>query len=391
VSPPVPSTVSPPGRDRPRVAIVGGGIIGMAIGWRLATAGCSVDVFERGKAGGGATWAAAGMLAAGVETEPGEQRLLPLTLASQRLWPDFAAALEQASGLAVELRDEGTLVVALTRDDVEALRTSCAFQRGLGIGLDWLTGAAAREREPFLNPRTAAAVYCRTDHQVDNRKVGLALPVALRKAGGRLHEGVSVDAVDCAAGRVTGLVAEGRRVEADIVVVAAGAWSRDLPGLPAAAVPPVRPVKGQMLALRMDPAQPLLRHVVWAPKCYLVPRRDGRLIVGATTEERGWDEQLTAGGVLALLEAAWRAVPGVEELPLDEMWVGFRPGSRDDAPILGTVAGVDGLVLATGHHRNGILLAPVTADAIARLVLDGTADPLIQPFGLARFQGSAAA
>jgi glycine oxidase len=155
-------------------------------------------------------------------------------------------------------------------------------------------------------------------------------------------------------------------------------------------LPPVRPIKGQMLALRMDKAAPLVRHVIWGPGIYLVPRLDGRLIVGATVEEKGFDSTLTAGGLLTLLEAAWRAVPAIEELPIDEMWVGHRPGSRDDAPILGP-APLDGLIYATGHHRNGILLAPVTADTIARLVLDGTLDPAIRPFGIERFTPAKAA
>ncbi|HZT51315.1 MAG TPA: FAD-dependent oxidoreductase, partial [Stellaceae bacterium] len=176
--------------------------------------------------------------------------------------------------------------------------------------------------------------------------------------------------------------AGGGRHAADVVVVAAGAWSGQIAGLPLKL--PVRPVKGQMLALRMDAAAPLLRHVIWAPKAYLVPRGDGRLIVGATTEERGFDERLTAGGVLALLEGAWRALPGIEELPIDEMWVGFRPGSRDDAPMLGP-CGAEGLVVATGHHRNGILLTPVTAEVVARFVLEGVLDPVARPFSSDRF------
>jgi glycine oxidase len=158
-----------------------------------------------------------------------------------------------------------------------------------------------------------------------------------------------------------------------------------VPGVPPAARPPVRPVKGQMLAVRMDAAAPLLRHVVWAPKASLVPRRDGRLVVGGTVEERGFDPALTAGGVLALLDGAWRALPGIEELPIEEMWVGFRPGSRDDAPILGPSA-VEGLILATGHHRNGILLTPITADTVSRLILTGKTPEAIRPFGLGRFR-----
>lgn len=376
-------------KDKPRVAIIGGGIIGMAIGWRLAQAGASVDIFDRDIAGQAASRAAAGMLAAGVEAEPGEQTLLPLCLESQARWPGFAAELEALTGLPVGLRNQGTLVVASTRDEVELLRANYEFQRGLGLDLVWLTGAAAKEKEPFLNPRTAAGVFSARDGQVDNRLASAALIVALERTGARLHEGVEVTGLDVRGGRVTGVVLGDRVVAADQVVLAAGAWSRLVPGQ--ASPPPVRPVKGQMMSLSMDPANPLLTHVVWAPKCYLVPRADGTLIIGATTEEKGFDSQMTAGGVLALLDAAWRALPGVEELPVKEMWTGHRPGCRDDAPILGPASGLDGLILATGHHRNGILLAPLTADAIADLVLTGRIDPHIAPFGAGRFNAACAA
>jgi glycine oxidase len=369
-----------------RIAVAGGGVIGLALGWRLAAAGCSVDIYDRAEGGQGASHAAAGMLAAGVEAEPGEQALLPLCLEGRRRWPDFAAELEAASGVALALRSEGTLVVALNRDDQARLQTSFRFQTGLGLELHWLTGAEARAREPWLTPRTAAAVFSPHDHQIDNRAVVRALRLAAAAAGARLWDGFPVEEIVSSAGRVSGVRVQGTVRPADRVVLAAGAWSRQIAGLPEGMQPPVRPVKGQMLALQMDPAAPLLRHVLWAPKCYLVPRLDGRLIVGATTEEKGWDDRLTAGGVLALLEAAWRAVPGVEELPIQEMWVGHRPGSRDDAPILGPVSGLDGLVLATGHHRNGILLTPPTADLLADFILTGTLDPLLTPFGLERFQ-----
>ncbi|MFY8093248.1 MAG: glycine oxidase ThiO [Niveispirillum sp.] len=376
-------------KDRPRIAIIGGGIIGMSVGWRLAQAGASVDIFDRGTAGQGATRAAAGMLAAGVEAEPGEQPLLPLCLESQTRWPGFAAELETLTGLPVGLRREGTLVVASTRDEVELLRANYEFQRGLGLDLVWLTGAAAKEKEPFLNPRTAAGVFSARDGQVDNRLASAALRSALQKTGARLHEGVDVTGLDVQGGRIGGVVLGDRIVAADQVVLAAGAWSRLVPGQ--ASPPPVRPVKGQMMSLAMDPANPLLTHVVWAPKCYLVPRTDGTLIIGATTEEKGFDSQMTAGGILALLDAAWRALPGVEELPVKEMWTGLRPGCRDDAPILGRAAGMDGLILATGHHRNGILLAPITADTIADLVLTGRTDPHIARFAADRFNAARAA
>jgi len=360
--------------------------MGLAIGWRLVVAGCAVTVFERDKAGNGASWAAAGMLAAGVECEPGELDLLALNRRSQELWPGFAAALEQAGGGPVGLRQEGTLVVALTRDDAAQLRFNYDFQRQHGIALEWLGGAAARQREPHLHPNLAAAVFSPADHQVDNRLLVRALERAFIAAGGTLREHAPVTAIDIVGGRATGVVSGGERYAADAVVLAAGAWSGQVGGLPFPL--PVRPVKGQMLALRMDKAAPLLRHVVWAPKAYLVPRDDGRLIVGATTEERGFDPNLTAGGVLALLEGAWRALPGIEELPIDEMWVGFRPGSRDDAPMLGP-SGVDGLALATGHHRNGILLTPVTAETVANYVLTGAVDAVIRPFAAERFAARA--
>ncbi|HYL49545.1 MAG TPA: glycine oxidase ThiO [Stellaceae bacterium] len=367
------------------VAIIGGGAIGLAIGWRLAQRGVPVTIYERGEAGHGASWAAAGMLAAGVETEPGEGDLAALNRRSLALWPEFAAAVEQASGLSVDLRREGTLMIALNRDDAAQLRFTYDFQREHGIVLEWLSPREALAREPRLNPSLAAAVYSPGDYQADNRMLVRALKRAFLAAGGTLREHAPVSAIEVSAGRVTGLVVGDTRIEVSIVVLAAGAWSGEIAGLPAEARAPVRPVKGQMLALKMDPASPLLRHVVWAPRAYLVPRQDGRLIVGGTVEEKGFDGDLTAGGIFALLEGAWRAVPGTEELAIDEMWVGFRPGSRDDAPLLGP-SSVAGLVHATGHYRNGILLTPVTADLIAHYLLSGEIDAAMAPFTPSRFQ-----
>jgi glycine oxidase len=371
----------------PAVAIVGGGVIGLSVGWRLARAGCRVAIYERDQAGHGASWAAAGMLAAGVETEPGELALLGLNRASQLLWPAFAAELEAESGLSVDMRSDGTLRVALNRDDAEILKSIVAFQQPLGIELEWLSGAEARRREPYLSPHATAAVFSPRDHQVDNRKVVAALRQAFLAAGGVLHEQTPVDEIVVEGGRARGVRIAGTIQPADVVLLAAGAWSRLCKGLPDDAVPPIRPIKGQMLALRMNPEEPLLTRVLWTPRSYLVPRRDGRLLIGASVEERGFDTNLTAGAVFALLESAWRALPSVEELPIDEMWVGFRPGSRDDAPLLGTTS-VEGLVVATGHHRNGILLTPITADAIAKLILTGEADPAIADFSPNRFAAS---
>lgn len=382
--------MSPKPSGKPSVAIIGAGVCGLGIGWRLAQAGCPVSVFERGQAGRGASWAAAGMLAANAETEPGEESLLPLTLASQKMWPGFAAELKDASGIDVEYLETGTLVAATNRDEAEQLRFTYEFQRDLGLAVEWLSGAEARKHEPYLRPGVPGAIWAPDDHQVENRKLAEALKAAFLKAGGTLHENSPVAGIETEGGRAAGVRVGDVLHKADIVVLAAGSWSRDIPGLPQAALPPVRPVKGQMLSLRMDPKAPLATAVLWAPKIYLVPRADARLIVGATVEEKGHDPHMTAGGVLALLDAAWRAIPAIEELPIEEMWVGFRPTSRDDAPILGET-GTDGLLVATGHHRNGILLAPITADAIARQILTGSPLPEAAPFTLARFAAKAAA
>ncbi len=375
---------------RPRVAIIGAGVIGLGIAWRLASR-AAVAVFERAKAGSGASHAAAGMLAACCEAEPGEEALVALGRESQARWPAFAEELLRATGIDVELRREGTLVLALTADDQAEIAHRLEFQRRLDLPLEWLSPAQTRAREPHLAGKIAGALFSPQDHQVDNRKLAQALRAAAEAAGVTIHEHRPVKEIVIQGGRANGVACEdGTIAAADIVVLAAGAWSRGIAGLPPDRRPPVRPVKGQMLALQMDPAAPLLTHVLWAPGAYLVPRRDGRLIVGATVEEQGFDEKITAGGMLTLLEAAWRAVPAIEELPVDEIWVGHRPGSRDDAPILGP-GPAEGLIYATGHHRNGILLAPVTADAIARLALDDVVEPAIKPFGLERFQPARAA
>jgi glycine oxidase len=348
-----------------------------------------VTVFERGEAGLGATWAAAGMLAPQVEAEPGEERLLRLLLEARAMWPDFARELEDASGIGIDYRTEGTLVVARDRDEAERLRWQYDFQRRLGLDLAWLSGHEARQREPHLARTVTAAVFSPLDHQVDNRKLTRALREAFLRAGGDLHERAEVLEILTAGDRIGGVRFARPRLgpawmAADTVVLAAGAWSRDIAGLPDRLRPLVRPVKGQMLAVQMPAGAPLLRHVVWGPAIYLVPRRDGRLLVGATVEERGFDTALTAGGMLDLLREAWETVPGIYELPIAETWVGLRPTSRDDAPILGESA-MAGLLFATGHHRNGILLGPLTASAMSELILSGETPASIRPFGPERF------
>ena len=372
------------------VIIIGAGVIGLSIAWRLAQRGSAVTVFDRGAAGSGATHAAAGMLAANAEAEPGEEALIALNRASQKLWPAFAEEVERHSGLSVELRKEGTLLIALTADDQARLQHHLEFQHSLGLPLEWINAAEARRREPHLTPKMVGAILSPEDHQVENRKLAAALCVTAVKAGAVVHEHAPVERIAINRGRAEGVVVGGTIHRSDIVVLAAGAWSRDIEGLPAEARPPVRPIKGQMIALRMDARAPILRHVVWAPGVYLGPRLDGRLLVGATVEEKGFDASLTAGAQLSLLDAAWRVLPAIEELAIEESWAGFRPGSRDDAPILGN-GPVEGLVYATGHYRNGILLAPISAQAITDLIIEGKMDSIVRPFGFERFVPKAAA
>ena len=371
------------GAARSDIAIIGGGIVGLSIGWRLARRGLSVTIFERDVYACGATHAATGMLAAATEVEPGEDDLLPLTLESQRLWPDFARLLEEESGETIDYRSEGTLVVALSRDEVDRLRFRHELQTRLGLNTVWLSGSAAREREPGLRPTVAGAIFTEGDHQVDPRRVARALAKAFRKAGGILREHLPVEALERSGGRVTGVITAEGVHHADTVIVCSGAWSGQMELAPGLKLP-VRPLKGQSLALRMDPRMPALTHIVWTEQIHLAPKGDGRLIVGASVEEKGFDTQNTAGALLALLDAAHRVLPSMEELAIDEFWTGFRPTSTDDAPIFGEV-GVDGLLVATGHHRNGILLAPVTARALENLVTEGRFDDPEAAFTLQRF------
>lgn len=371
-------------RTPSHVIIGGAGIAGLAIAWRLARAGVSVRVIDRAEAGRGATWAAGGMLAAVLECEPGEEAMIGLARWSQALWPDFAAHLAIETGLPIGYGAEGTLQVATTRDELAALRRRHAWLAGQGLPVEWLAGAEAREAERFLAPSCLGAIRSPDDHQVDPRKLVPALIAAVRRAGGRIDEHRSIASVRRSADEWQVLVADGEALSADALVVAAGAWSAAIDGMPGSARPPVRPAKGQALILRADRAAPMLRHVVWGDGVYLVPRTDGTIYIGATVEDRGYDLSPTAGGIMSLIEPAWRLVPGIEELPVAELVTGLRPRSRDDLPVIGRT-GSEGLLVATGHHRNGILLAPATAELIAAELL-GEAPPIdAAPFAADRF------
>ena len=360
--------------ERAEVVVVGGGIIGLAVAWRLGQRGVAVELLERDGAGEGTSRVAAGMLAPVAEVEFGEagRRVLDLGLRSAELWPGFAAELGEASGQELALRRTGTLLVARDADEARELERQLAFRRSLGLRVERLRSSQAREREPALAPTVRLALEVPDDYAVDPRPVLAALRQACVAAGVRLREHTEVASVetDGAEARVSAVTLKGgERLEAPQLVLAAGSWSGSLHGLPEHARVPVRPVRGQILRLR-DPAGPgMIDRVVRFDGGYLLPRGDGRYVLGATVEERGFALSATAGGVYELLRDARELVPGVSELEIEELSVGLRPGTPDNAPLIGPGV-LAGLTWATGHHRNGILLAPLTAE-----LLTGTLAP----------------
>jgi glycine oxidase len=378
-----PSPGKRPG-ERPDVLIVGGGVIGLSIGWRVALRGLTVTVIDP-EPGAGASHHAAGMLAPVTEVHYGEESLLRLNLAAARRYPSFVAELEESAVARVGYRTSGTLAVAFDADDKRLLDDLHRYQLGLGLSSAPMTSREVRSLEPFLDPSVRGGLLVEGDHQVDNRALVSALMTACERVG-VLFDRRPALAVDVVGDRVVGV--DGR--SAAQVVLAVGHQSRTLQGLPPAAVPPVRPVKGQILRLREDPAHPILGRTVRAfvrgRPIYLVPRESGEIVVGATSEELGTDTRTTVGGVLDLLDDARQLLPGVTELELVEASAGLRPGSPDNAPMIGR-GGLDGLVIATGHYRNGVLLAPVTADAIADLLSTGALPPGFDAFDPCRFAG----
>jgi glycine oxidase len=339
------------------------------------------------------------MLAPVAEAEFGEagRRLLELGLRSADLWPAFAAELQAAAGVDVGLMRTGTLLVARDEDEARELERQAAFRDSLGLATSRLRPSEAREREPALAPTMRLALEASDDHSVDPRMVLAALRQACLEAGVELRERTPVArlALDAAGRQLAGVALQGadggrRSLAAPRVVIAAGAWSGQLDGLPAAARVPVRPVKGQILRLR-DPAGPgLLRRVVRFGGGYLVPRADGRYVLGATVEERGFELRPAVGGTYELLRAAREAVPGVSELEIEELCVGLRPGTPDNVPVIGH-GSLEGLIWATGHHRNGILLAPLTAALVVEMLAgEGPVDPLLPPCSPLRFTAAGA-
>ncbi len=349
------------------VVVVGGGVIGLSCAWRLAQRGARVAVVERGEPGGGATRVAAGMLAPVGELTFGEPELLELTLAAGRLYPAFVAELEAASGRETGYEQLGALHVALDRDEAAQLRRVHDLQRSLELAAEWLPPRKCRELEPGLTPSFHGGVLASGEAAVDPRALALALLGALGAEGAEVLTGTEVVDGIFEGERLVGVRTADEELRAETVVLANGAWSGTTAWLPELARPPVRPVKGQVLELRRRDGAPPARHILASERVYLVPREDGRLIVGATVEEMGFDTAVTAGGVHELLREAYRLLPDLAEMELVDAIAGLRPGTPNNLPLVGPGA-IDGLVLATGHFRNGILLAPLAAQVVADLL-----------------------
>ncbi|MEJ7876195.1 MAG: glycine oxidase ThiO [Solirubrobacterales bacterium] len=348
--------------------VVGAGVIGLSIAWRAAQRGLRVRVLERSEPGSGASGVAAGMLAPVGEATWGEEDLLRAALASHSMWPDFAAELAALDGAAPAFLRHGALHVALDADEAVELRRRFDLMRSLGLEAEWLSGRECRDLEAGLGPSVPGGVHAPHEAGVDPTAIVRALRTACEIEGVEIAAGANVAAALWEGDALSGVILdEGEEHRAPAIVLAAGAWSGSVGWLPDAALPPVRPVKGQILTLSGPESTPVAERIVVTERVYLVPRADGRLIAGATVEEMGFDARVTAGGVYELLREAYRALPDVAELELVQVVAGHRPGTPDNAPIVGRGA-VEGLVLATGHFRNGILLAPLTAEGVAALL-----------------------
>lgn len=364
--------------------VIGGGVIGCSLAWRLAQAGMRVMVMERGDIGREASHAAGGMLAPLAEADAVDD-FFHLSVASRAMYADFARELKEASGIDIEYRTEGTLYLSLTEEDDEELNHRWQWQHAAGLNVKRLNADCVLKLEPLVNERLRWALKFPDDHQVNNRQLTVALHSAAQKAGVEFRTQLTADRILTKNRRAIGVSTDRGEVHSKVVIVAAGSWSSVLKEdgenlLPAFRVEPVR---GQMISVEMP--QPQISHVIYSRRSYLIPRLGGFLIAGSTSERVGYDKRVTAGGVASIIERATEVLPCFGEAAIQETWAGLRPGSPDDLPILGADPYISGLIYATGHYRNGILLTPVTAKAISELVLKGESSINLSPFSVERF------
>jgi glycine oxidase len=361
-------------------------VIGLSIAWRAASRGLGVTLIERGELGTGTSRVAAGMIAPISEARATEQPLLRLALRSAQAYPAFVAALTEASGRDPGFIACGTIAAARDRDEAEALERELAMRQSLGLPVRRVLASEARRMEPGLAPALRLALDVPDDHAIDPRRLLPALAAAAARSGVQVREGVRVRELVCAEDRVEGVrLAGGEEVRSEQVVIAGGAWSDEIGGIPEHGRVPLRPVKGQIMRLH-DPGGPgMLTRALRMQGAYVVPRGDGRYVLGATVEEKGFDTTITAGPLFELLRDAIELLPGLSELVIDELIAGLRPATPDNAPAIGP-AGVAGLQWATGHYRHGILLAPATAEVAVSCLLGEEPPPAFSP---GRFMGVA--
>ena len=361
------------------VAIAGGGLIGGAIAFELAWAGLQVALFDRQQPGEGASWAAAGILSPAPENA-GMISTVPLGRASLQLYPEFVAAVEEISGQSVGYRARGTLEALFSTDAQEKLSTIIALHHGLGLKAEPVSAEDAREIEPALSPELEAAVFRPDEACVDNRALTKAVLTAAQHSGLKTFARSKVQSIAKDGGRCDGLFVDGEKVESRWTVIAAGCSSAEIKG--AAHYAPVRPAKGQMIALR--PKDLSIERVLWSDDVYLVPRNDGRILAGATVEYVGFDKDVTVGAVQKILTAALQLAPALTDAQIEETWAGLRPDAPDHLPIIGPTD-LEGLLIATGHFRSGILLAPITAKLIREWITTQSVSQDWAPFSPMRF------
>ncbi|MFN2576691.1 MAG: glycine oxidase ThiO [Pyrinomonadaceae bacterium] len=363
------------------VVVVGGGVIGLCIARALATRGLGhVIVIEKKDFGKEASWAAGGILAPQVEAGEAND-FFRLACASRDLYPAFAQALLEESGIDVELDPTGTLYVGFTEEEEAEFRSRYHWQRGEGLEIEWLNPRQARTLEPCLSEKVSCALRFPNDVQVENRRLLEALRISNERFGVQLIDHCAVQDLQIVAGRVRGVSTSRGIIEASSVVIAAGAWSAMLD--PSKTIE-VEPVRGQMLCFQTQPQ--IARHVIYSSRGYLIPRADGRLLAGSTTEKSGFDKTVTDEGVKGITSMAREIAPSITTLPLIDSWAGFRPRAADDLPVMGMSVETQGLVYATGHYRNGILLAPITGEIVAATIESQRTPAALAAFLPARFQ-----
>jgi glycine oxidase len=366
------------------VAIAGGGVIGGAIALELARERLHVAVFDRQKPGQEASWASAGIISPAPEN-PGMIATVELAKRSAALYPGFVAQVEELSGQSTGYRRKGTLEALFSRDAKEELSTIIALHHGLGLKAEPLRAEDARELEPALSDEMEAAVLRPDEASIDNRLLTAAIFEAAQRSGAMIFPASRVKGIWRDGARCRGLLLENEKVEAQWTVIAAGCFSATLEGVSAYA--PVMPAKGQMIALRADNLE--IEHVLWSENVYLVPRNDGRILAGATVEYVGFDKRVTAGGIEKVLAGTIELAPGLKDARIEETWAGLRPDSADHLPILGPTD-LEGLVMATGHFRSGILLTPVTARLIREWITEQKVSTDWDRFTPLRFQNETA-